>query len=135
MMTISPRTFPGSTPQEIHRNYRLAWHEAIRQAGGDPEVRDAYHLVPAAVRHELQEALRQTFLGRSGVTDPTEPPQPRARRRPAVVAPRPEITEDGHAVITCAGACGETKPAKKFATLRKGGRAAVCRDCQTAARG
>lgn len=83
----------------------------------------------------LNEASRQWHVraiarrdGHRAPRDPSAPREPKAPRTKLYeIIAKPN--EDG--TITCAGPCGETKPHKKFPTLKGGiGRGNVCRECR-----
>lgn len=85
------------------------------------------------VTHELQEDMRRAYVRMVG--RPTRGTG--TKRAPAApVVLQPDEGDDGALVITCQGACGETKSFKKFPTRSGGrpGREAVCRACRDAVR-
>lgn len=80
-----------------------------------------------AILRDAGEPVPEVFWG--GESDPTVTPT-----RHTIGSARPVEHDDGSLTITCAGPCGETKPAKKFGTRKNGGREAICRACRDAAR-
>jgi hypothetical protein len=91
------------------------------------------HGADAATISAYREDHRRAHVRRVGKFPGAKSSTPRREAAPVVL--QPEEDNSGHLVITCAGACGETKPAKKFPTRsgNRPGREGVCRSCRDAA--
>lgn len=118
------------TQTEMNYAYQRLHNEHVAEHGCSP--------FGCADIKVLNEAYRQWHVRavarRDGSRAPRDPSQPRPQKAPRTKLHEILAKPNDDGTITCAGPCGETKPVKKFPTVKGGiGRANTCRECRDAA--